>query len=140
MRHGILWTLVLLGLPQVAVAGGAVGAAVPPVFPGIAPAIERAEAPAPTAPSDLDLRIDPAPLPSAQGRPYGAPAIEGDWADLNAEQDAADRGLSFGLEVKPRSRIGALARQNETEDSGLGGQIERLIERPVFGLRGRYRF
>ena len=138
MRRGLLWSLVLLGLPQVAAADGPIGAAGPPVFPGIEAAIERAEAPPADALPGLDLRIDPTPLPPAQ--PYGAPTVGTDRADDNAEQDAADRGLSFGLEVKPRSRIGALARQHETEDSGLDGQLDRLIEQPVLGLRGRYRF
>ena len=36
--------------------------------------------------------------------------------------------------------MGALARQHETEDPGLEGQLERLIERPAFGVRGHYRF
>ena len=36
--------------------------------------------------------------------------------------------------------MGALARQHEPEEPGLSGQLERLIERPAFGMRGRYRF
>jgi hypothetical protein len=76
----------------------------------------------------------------AQDSPDGASAIEAEWADRYTEQDAADRGLSFGLEIKPRSRIGALARQDQAEDPSLGNQLERLIEQPVLGFRGRYRF
>jgi hypothetical protein len=138
MSRAVLWTLVLLGLPQVAAAAAIGVAAEPMVAVGGAP-LERAEAPA-SSPPGLDLRIKPAPLPPSQHRPYGAAAIESDWADRVTEQDAAGRGLSFGLEVKPRSRIGALARQDEAEDPGIGDQLQRLIERPVFGLRGRYRF
>ena len=67
-------------------------------------------------------------------------ASGGDRADRDAEPSVADRGLSFGFEVKPRSPMGALARQHEPEEPGLSGQFERLIERPAFGLRGRYRF
>jgi hypothetical protein len=79
-------------------------------------------------------------LPPSQDWPYGVPALESDWADRYTEQDAADRGLSFGLEIKPRSRIGALARQDQAEDPSLGDQLERLLEQPVLGVRGRYRF
>jgi hypothetical protein len=140
MRHGFFWMLLVLVLPQVAAAEGAIGAAGPPVFPGVEAAIEGAEMPATTSPLNLDLRIDPAPLPPAQQPPYGAPPIQSGWADRDAELDAADRGLSFGLEIKSRSRIGALARQGEPGDSGLDDQLQTLIERPVFGLRGRYRF
>lgn len=132
MRHGFFWMLLVLGLPQVAAAEGAVGADAAPIFPVGAPAIEQAE-----APPGLDLRIDPAQLGAAQHQPL---ALESDWADDDAEFDAADRGLSFGLEVKPRSRMGALARQDRGEDAGLGDQLQRLIEQPVLGVRGRYRF
>ena len=140
MRHGVLWTLLLLDLPQVAAADGAIGAAADPLLPGGELAIQSRETPAPTFQPNLDLRIDPPQMPSSQDLLHGAPAIESDWADRYFEEDAADRGLSFGFEVKPRSRIGALARKDETEDSGLEGQLERLIERPVLELRGRYRF
>jgi hypothetical protein len=135
MRRGILWTLLLLGLPHAAAADGA--NAVPPVVPDVDAAIERA-APAPDSPPALDLRIDPAPLPSAL--PNGAPASQGDLAEFHDRQEAADRGFSFGLEIKPRTRLGALARRDEPGDPGLDEQLENLIERPVFGLRGRYRF
>jgi hypothetical protein len=36
--------------------------------------------------------------------------------------------------------MGSLARQHEEQDPGLEGQLERLLERPAFGVRGRYRF
>ena len=172
--RGALWTLVMLGLPQVAAADDAMGAAVPPVLPGGDPAIERAETSAKATRPALDLRIDDAmnaavpPIvpggalalehpetpggavsseldPSANptqlpASPKGARAVGDDPADRDAEASVADRGLSFGFEVKPRNSMGALARQHETEDPGLGGQLERLIERPSFGVRGSYRF
>ena len=137
MRHGILWILPLLALPQAALADPASGA-VPPVFPGVEQAIERAVTPDPGSPA-RDLRIDPAPLPAQPG-PYGAPGRPGDRAELDDTHDAADRGFSFGLELKPRPRLGALARREQPGDSGLEDQLENLIERPVLGLRGRYRF
>jgi hypothetical protein len=169
MRPGVLWTVLMLGLPQVAAADGA---AVPPVLPA-EPVIERAETPSKAVPPALDLRIDdamrealppivpggalalehpetlgeavaseldpginPAQMPASTYRPDATPAGEGD----QAEPSVADRGLSFGFEVKPRTSIGALARQHEPEEPGLSGQLERLIERPSFGVRGRYRF
>ena len=140
MRHGVLWTLLLLSLPPVAAVDGTIGAVAEPLVPGGELALEPHETPAPSFPSSLDLRIDPPALPAAEEPAYDASAIEHHWADSYFEEDAADRGLSFGLEVKPRSRVGALARKDDTEDSGLDGQIERLMERPVFELRGRYRF
>jgi hypothetical protein len=139
MRCGIWCILLLLGPPQAALADVASGA-VPPVFPGVEQAIERAETPDPAAAPSLDLRIDPAPMSPAQPRPYGAPGQSSDRTSLGNDDDAADRGFSFGLEVKPRTRLGALARRNQPGDSGLDEQLENLIERPVFGLRGRYRF
>jgi hypothetical protein len=173
MRHGVLWTLLMLGLPRIAAADDATGAAVPPILPA-EPAIERAGTPGKPVSPSLDLRIDdpmsaavppivpggalalehpetlgeavpsefdpgidPAQLPAS---PDGARAIGDDQAGRYAEPSVADRGLSFGFEVKPRNSMGALARQHEAEDPGLGGQLERLIERPAFGVRGRYRF
>ena len=177
MGREVLWTLVLLGMPQVAAADDAMGAAVPPVLPGgdasierakpsgkavppsldlriddamsaalppIVPggalALEHAETPGDAAPPDLDSWTDPTQLPASPYAPDGAGASGGDRADRDAEPSVADRGLSFGFEVKPRSPMGALARQHEPEEPGLSGQFERLIERPAFGLRGRYRF
>jgi hypothetical protein len=139
MHHAFFWTLLVLGLPQVAAAGAAIGMAAEPMVAGGGAALERAEAPG-SSPTGLDLRIDTMLLRFAQDSPDGASAIEAEWADRYTEQDAADRGLSFGLEIKPRSRIGALARQDQAEDPSLGDQLERLIEQPVLGFRGRYRF
>ena len=60
--------------------------------------------------------------------------------DISPYEAPSDRGLSFGFELRPRSRFGDLARKDDTEDPDIGDQLDRLIERPVFGLRGRYRF
>jgi hypothetical protein len=173
MRQEVLWTLVLLGLPQAATAEDAtagppvlpaepaveragppvksvlpgldlriddpLSAAVPPVVPGGALDLKQPETPGDAIASDLDPASNPTQLPASAYLPDGPRVGEG-VARRDAEPSVADRGLSFGFEVKPRSSIGALARQHEAEDPGLGGQLERLIERPSFGLRGRYRF
>ena len=60
--------------------------------------------------------------------------------DIGPYEARSDRGLSFGFEIQPRSRIGVLARKDDVEDPTLGDQLEKLIERPVPGFRGRYRF
>ena len=140
MRHKALWTLVLLGLPQIAAAQDP--SVVVPIFPGGEPEIESAEAPGTASSPEFDLRIDPSQLPSS-GNPSSAPgAVEGEQADryTGADQRSADRGLSLGLEVKPRSGIGSLARKDDTETPSLQQELQRLIERPTFGVRGRYRF
>ena len=71
------------------------------------------------------------------GQDTDSPRALGDIGPYEAQ---SDRGLSFGFEIQPRSRIGALARKDDVEDPTLGDQLEKLIERPVFGLRRRYRF
>jgi hypothetical protein len=113
--------------------------AVPPVVPGGALALEHPETLGEAAPSELDSWSKPTQVPAAADLPEGTRA-SGDAEAGDADPSVADRGLSFGFEVKPRSSMGALARQHEAEDPGLDGQLERLIERPSFGLRGRYRF
>jgi hypothetical protein len=134
MRHRILWTL---GLLSVAVAGGGTVAGADDILPGQEPAIERAETPA-AAPSALDLRIDPTQLPSS----HDLPPIDAEPADryTGANEHSPDRGLSFGLEFKPQSSIGRLARRDAVEDPSLTDQLQKAIERPALSLRGRYRF
>jgi hypothetical protein len=98
----------------------------------------------------LDLGLDRAHLRFAQSAPDEgqddeAPRPKGDEAprakgDISPYQAQSDRGLSFGFELKPRSRFGNLARKDDAEDPDLGDQLDKLIERPVFGFRGRYRF
>lgn len=141
MRPRALWTLVLLGLPGIAVAGGATGAAAQPLFPVGEPAIERTETAAPASSPALDLRVDPTQLPSAQGPPAGPRALRTDGAQRpGADQHATDRGLSFGVEVRPRSRVGSLARDDGADAPGLEDDLQRLMDRGTLGVRGRYRF
>ena len=132
MRHLFLCVVLVLALTQAATAGVL---AEPPMAGGRA--LERAAAPA----RGLDLGIDGAQLRFAQN----APDEQGDEVprakgDIGPYESQSDRGLSFGFEIKPRSRLGALARKDDAEDPDLGDQLDKLIERPVFGLRGRYRF
>jgi hypothetical protein len=140
MRRALFWILLVLGLPQVAGAAAAIGVAAEPMVAGGAAALERAARG--TSPAGLDLRLDARLLRFAQDPPDGASASEADWAEDDAAIYEPDpgRGLSFGFEIKPRSRIGALARQHETEDPSLGDQLQKLIENPVLEVRGRYRF
>jgi hypothetical protein len=140
MRRAFFWILLVLGLPQVAGAAAAIGVAAEPMVAGGAAALEHAGRGA--SPAGLDLRLDASLLRFAQDPPDGASASEAEWAEDDAAiyEPDSDRGLSFGLEIKPRSRIGALARQHEAEDPGLGDQLQKLIENPVLGVRGRYRF
>jgi hypothetical protein len=141
MCRAFFWILLVLGLPQIAGGAAGIGLAAEPMVAGGEAALEPAGARG-SVPADLDLRIDARLLRFAQDSPDGASAIEAELADRDAglyEPDP-DRGLSFGFEIKPRSRIGALARQDETEDPSLGDQLQKLIENPVLGVRGRYRF
>ena len=138
MRHVVFCLLLVLGLPQVA-AAAAIGAAVEPIRTGGGAALDAA-APPVGSPAALDLRIDGTPPRVALDAPDGASEAERAGRDIGTYQPHSDRGVSFGLEIKPRSRIGALARQDQAEDPSLGDQLQRLIERPVFGFRGRYRF
>jgi hypothetical protein len=140
MRRAFCWILLVLALPQVAGAAGATGVAAEPMVAGGAATVERAARGA--SPAGLDLRLDARLLGFAQDSQDGASASEAEWADDDAAiyEPDPDRGLSFGLEIKPRSRIGALARQDGAEDPSLGDQLQKLIEHPVLGVRGRYRF
>lgn len=135
MRHSVLWALVLLVLPGVAAAEGvrtdAVAEALHDAVPGATS----------DASSALDLSIDPTLLPG-DGMWGGASPIEG--APVQRYTDSAsgddERGLSFGLEVKPRRATDGLARNAETDQPGLEDNVERLIEHSTLGLRGTYRF
>jgi hypothetical protein len=141
MRRAFFWILLVLGLPQIAGAAAATGVAAEPMVAGGAAAVERAGRGASSA-AGLDLRLDARLLGFAQDSPDDWSASEVEWADHDAaiSEPDPDRGLSFGLEIKPRSRIGALARQDDAEHPSLGDQLQRLIENPVLGVRGRYRF
>jgi hypothetical protein len=135
MPPRMVWTL---GLLSVAVAGGAAGAQ--PV-PAAGPALQSAETPAASAPA-FDARIDPAQLPSSQTPPPGAQPLESErtFGHAGPERDGSDRGLSFGLELRPQSPLGRLARKDPIEDPSLTEQLQKVIERPALSLRGRYRF
>jgi hypothetical protein len=147
MRQVFLGILLVLALPQVA-AAGAIGTLGAPVM-AAARALERAAAPAAPA-RGFDLGLDGAPLRLAQNAPDDgqsgdAPQAKGDDAprakgDISPYHSESDRGLSFGFEVQPPSRFGNLARKDDAKDPDLGDQLDKLIERPVFGFRGRYRF
>lgn len=127
-----LCSLLLVGVPQGAGAAGVIGMPAGPASTGSA--LERAAAPTASA-RKFDLGIDGGQLHLAQGSGARRPSDPGRYDDA-----PADRGLSFGFEIQPRSRLGALARQEPAEDQSVGDQLEKLIERPVFGFRGRYRF
>lgn len=141
MRQVLLCTLLVLALPHFAAAAGAIGVVIEPLMAGER-TLDRAAAPAATA-RGLELGLDGAHLRFAQNAPEedepgeDAPRAKGDISPYKAQ---SDRGLSFGFEIKPRSRYGDLARKDEAEDRDLDDQLDKLIDRPVFGFRGRYRF
>ena len=139
MRHTMWWILVLLGLPRLAAADGGSPAAAPSA-PEREPGIESIEKPGAMPAPGLDLHLDPTEVPaSPQPAP---PALAPGIADRQVEVDApaGERGLSFGVEVRPRSQFGTRARQEATDAPGLQDDAERLIERSTIGVRGRYRF
>jgi hypothetical protein len=141
MRQVFLCTLLVLALPQFAAAAAAVGVVTEPLMAG-ARTLDRAAAPAATA-RGLELGLDGAHLRFAQNAPQedeqggDAPRAKGDISPYEAQ---SDRGLSFGFEVRPRSGYGNLARKDDADDPDIGDKLDNLIERPVFGFRGRYRF
>jgi hypothetical protein len=137
MREVLLCILFVLALPQFAAATGVVGVLAEPLVPG-----DRAPERAGGSAREPDLALDDAGPRFAQSAPddrEGAdpPRAKGDISPYEAR---SDRGLSFDFELRPRSRFGDLARKNDTEDPDLGDQLDNLIDRPVFGFRGRYRF
>lgn len=152
MRQVLLSILLVLALPQAAAAG--VIELVPDSLLTRGQALEPGAAVTP-APG-FDLGLDDVHLRVAQNAPddgagdvpqqaKGDDDEQGDDAprakgDISPYQAQSDRGLSFGFELRPRSRYGNLARKNDAEEPDLGDQLDKLIERPVFGFRGRYRF
>jgi hypothetical protein len=121
MRRGLSWMLVLMALPCVALADGNAPGEI-----------------APAGPLSLDLRLDPAQLPAAAAPP---PPIGVAPADRHAAAaPASDRGLSFGVEVKPRRAAASRALVAQPDAPGLEDDLERLIEHSTLGLRGTYRF
>jgi hypothetical protein len=142
MRRCMWWIILLLGLPHVAAADDETRPAAEQLLPGGALETERTEAAVSADPPTLDLRIGSSNLPSLETGAESLPAIAAEPADRYVDPDLpkSDRGLSFGFEIKPRSPIGRLARKDDLQDPNLAHQLERVIERPAFGVRGRYRF
>jgi hypothetical protein len=139
MRQVFCCILLVLVLPQVAAAAGALGVPAAPLLDS--QALELAAAPLAPA-RGLDLGVADAQRRLAENSRYARPDTASSRAlgDIGPYEAQSDRGLSFGFEIHPRSRMGALARKDDVGDPSLGEQLEKLIERPVFGFRGRYRF
>jgi len=131
--------LALLAMPAGAAADNATGAAGERSIAAGEAGSERAGSPV-VAPSDLDLRLDPAPLRPRQ--PSSSAAIAPERADrgAGAGRPGAERGLAFGLELRPLRSADSLARTGAADEPGLGDNFERLIDRSTLGLRGKYRF
>jgi hypothetical protein len=135
MRHLPIWMLALLVMPAVASANSAAG-----------PAPERAAAdlervvPGTTA-AGLDLRLDAAEL-DAQYPPAGpsATAIDRRNRGPAVPSPAAQPGLSFGMELKPRGSINDLAHMSPVDEPGVQDNLERWLEHSRVGVRGSYRF
>ena len=138
MRQEVLWTLLMLGLPQVAAADGATGAAVPPVLPGSELVIERAETPGKAVPPVLDLRIDDAmnaALPPIL--PGGALEME------HAETPGTAVASELDLRINPTQLPASPYLPDGSAAAGMTGRIPNahaLCRRPsgaVLRLRGR---
>jgi hypothetical protein len=137
MREGIVWILAVVALPGIAAANGVQpGAVIGSLADNASAGVEAA-----AAPSGLDLQIDALPVP-APGASNDARAIAPTRPERysGAEPQAAERGLSFGLELRRRNAADNLARAGEPDESGLQDDLERLIDRSALGLRGKYRF
>jgi hypothetical protein len=134
MRHWTIGILALLVTPAVAVADSATG----PAAERAAPVIERGD---PSVAAGLDLRLDPSEL-RAQTPPVGPDAIAPSrWDHATAARlPSTDRGLSFGMELKPRGSVNALAHVSPTDEPGVQDNLERWLEYSRVGVRGRYRF
>lgn len=139
MRDGIVWILALAALPGIAAANGVQTGATVGTLVDDASVSTGGEAA--VAPSGLDLHLDALPLP-AEGAPNGAGAIAPKQPEryTGAEAQAAERGLSFGVELRRRNSADNLARAGEPDEPGLQDNLERLIDRSALGLRGMYRF
>jgi hypothetical protein len=140
MRQAIVWALVVWAMPGLASAEGVPTAAAAQSMAD--DDLDLGRAMAPPASAGLDLRIDPTQLPRSSAPLAGQPAIRAKPAEryTGVDPDPSDRGLSFGLELKPRRSTDGLARNAEPDQPGLQDDVERLIEHSTLGLRGTYRF
>ena len=84
--------------------------------------------------------LDPTELPASQEPSPRAIAPGAADRQVEADPHATERGLSFGVEVRPRTQFGSRARQEAADAPGLQDDAERLMERSTIGVRGRYRF
>jgi hypothetical protein len=137
MRRRIWWMVMALALPC-----GAASVAAEEMLPGGALDLDPLQAPD-TAPSPaLDLQPDPLDLPPVQAPSVSADGFGANLSEhrVSADEAGSDRGLSFGFEIRPRSPLGNLARKDEVQDPTFTDQLQKVIERPSFGVRGRYRF
>lgn len=135
MRDGIGWIFALLALPGVAAANDVETVASLGSLADAASASAGAEA---AAPAGLDLQIDRLPLPAPAAPHAIAPSVPERYTA--AEPQAAERGLSVGLELRRYRWADHVARVAEPDEPGLQDNVERLIDRSALGLRGRYRF
>jgi hypothetical protein len=140
MRRDIICALALLGLTQLPGGAGAAAAANGLPIAASAATLKRM-APAAAADPALDLRFVPRP-PLPRERPTALPALPAAPFDRfgGPRPESAERGLSFGLEVRRRPQFERRAWQNEENAPGLRDDIERVIEHSTLGVRGSYRF
>jgi hypothetical protein len=141
MRHQIIWVLAVLALPGVAAAEGVQADTADYAGTDLGMQLGESRVERDTPPA-LDLQVDPSQLPAQDLAPGSSPLDAGSAAGVGAAgPPPADRGLSFGLELKPhRYAVDGLARNSAVDQPGLQDDVERLIEHSTLGLRGTYRF
>jgi hypothetical protein len=141
MRHDIIWMLALLGLTHLAAGAGAAGST-NGLLPAEPEAAVKGAAPAAEAPPTLDLRIVPRQPRLAPVKPIAPNAFPAERHDRFGppQENAAEQGLSFGLEVRRRPQFERRALPNEEDAPGLRDDVERVIEHSTLGVRGTYRF
>ena len=137
MRHGTLWTLMLLGLPHVA--DGTAGRAAAQVFADHEAAAARSAAPVADLPRTLDLRVVPPQMSPVPSPP--ADVLAPDAERMHRDHAGSGEGaLSFGLELQRRRPAEARAWVDDENAPGLQDDIQRLIDRSALGVRGTYHF
>jgi hypothetical protein len=126
------WLSILLVLPWTAWAGDA-GMPQAPVPPDLTAAVARAETAADFEP-EINLTVDPSWSALQDMRPV-LPLAKPSRAKHDVQGP-----LSFGFAVRTRRAIGDEARQTHDEQTGLGEQVEGMVRRATFGVKGTYRF